>query len=226
MRCLVLFLTVAASLCADVPVSIETRNGDTIRGQMTLVTIPMTTGFGEIEIPMEGIESITFGIPDVVRAKDGSIAQGTVQLEEFAVDSGLGRVMLKRTNLATLTVLGGDAMPAQGESYPIQIRRAFKKGDKWTVSGTVSLKGVGDVNGVKCMTMGIECRVANIGKDGKGKHDAERSGELTSTEEFVLPVDETLPVASDTMTMHIVTKTSDEEDSKDFSRSITRTKVK
>lgn len=377
MRCLVLVLTVAASLSADVAVSIETTSGDTIRGKLALATLPMTTGFGDIEIALEGIESITFGTPDVVRSKDGSVVQGTIRIEGVPLDSGLGRVMLKRENLKTLTVLGGEAVPAQGESYPIKIRRAYKTGDKWTVSGTVRrahkrtrtlsggtphveethvdfefagqvlvvevdavgrvtraecivencvgeggneglllphgmflsvsllkgepriadkddivvnndciaeflpvesstphsddevfgsstsrkageswaiagdlladqlhdpfpgmkcdpkdvsgtvrLKGVGDVNGAKCMTMVLECRVANLADAQESKYDKARSGELTSTEEIALPIDETLPIASDTMTMHIVTKTSDREDSMDFSRSIKRSKVK
>jgi len=148
-RIFLLALTLSLSLFADVTVSIETTSGDTIHGKISLAKLPMTTGFGEVEVAVERVESIAFGTPDVVRLKDGSVAQGTVNLEELAVESGLGRFKLKRQYLKKLTVLeaaAGSGTPAHAGGPPAKTEDAPKSAEEAMTRLEAMLES-GDVSG-------------------------------------------------------------------------------
>src|SRR5262249_11364732 len=110
-----LLVTLLALQITDVPETIRTKDGKSMRGTFAGPAIKLRTSFGEATFEVQKIHSIEFGDPDVVIAKDQAKLQGSVQFDELTLTTDNGRETLRRSELASIYVDQGPAVFEPGK---------------------------------------------------------------------------------------------------------------
>jgi predicted peptidase len=128
-------LVLVGFMLGDVPVTVMTKDGKTIKGSLDVTAIKMKTSFGETTFEPDKIASIQFGNPDVVTTRDQIKLQGAIILDEISLKFNGSSLTLGRETLAAIHADRGpiafepgkivDGTARNNMTYHVRLPRAF-----------------------------------------------------------------------------------------------------
>ncbi len=105
-RLALLGLLVAARPADEVRVTVTTKDGDRIKGVLSVASFKIKGGFGEMTIDFAKVTLIEFGTQDVVTTLQKTTLKGRILVEDWKLRSDVGDLPLKRDRLASIALEG------------------------------------------------------------------------------------------------------------------------
>lgn len=133
----------AGASAETLQVEVHLTDGSTMRGKVSLRSVPLRTAYTQAKIKPQFVSGILFTHDGeaTVHMKNGDRVKGTIALASFAMETLLGRFVIPLNKVESLHFLSSDTVPGEGlvAYYPLDgnAEDASGKGNNGNVHGAV-----------------------------------------------------------------------------------------